>query len=173
MERPNGTALGGKPMTLVGPEIKVGQAAPEFTVLAVDSSPITLASLGKKTRILLSILSVETPVCDLEMKTFSNRLAEMPDTEVLVVSVDLTMAQKRWCGAAGVSNIRTGSDHRETSFGMAYGTLMKENRLLSRAAFVVNPAGTVTYAEYVPEVGAQPNFDAVVRAAIEAHAVRA
>lgn len=172
-ERANGVSLKGKMFTLVGPQIRVGQKAPEFSVLALDSSEITLASLGNKTRILLSVPSLETSVCDLEVKTFSKRAGELKDTEILVVSVDLPMGQKRWTGSEGVSNIRMGSDHRETNFGQAYGVLMKELRLLARAAFVVNAAGEVTYTELVPDWSNQPNFDAVMQAAKDAQAIRA
>ncbi len=172
-ERANAVTLKGNPMTLVGPALRVGQKAPDFTVLAQDMSPITLASTGSRARIFLSVPSLDTPVCDLEAKTFAKRAGELGDTQILVVSVDLPFAQKRWCAAEGVTQLRTGSDHRETSFGLAYGVLIKEIRLLARAAFVVNGAGELTYVEYVPEVGSQPNFDAVIRAAKEAQAVRA
>jgi thiol peroxidase len=163
----------GKPLTLVGTPVRPGQKAPDFTVLSNDVSPLTLASTAGKTRIFLSVPSLDTPVCDLEAKTFNKRASEVPNTEVLVISVDLPFAQKRWCAAEGITNLKTGSDHRDTNFGLAYGVLIKETRLLARAAFVVNAAGEVTYAEVVPDIANQPNFDAVIQAAKEAQAVRA
>ncbi len=172
-ERANAVTLKGNPMTLMGTPVRPGQKAPDFTVLANDMSPVTLASTAGKTRIFLSVPSLDTPVCDTEVKTFSKRAGEVPNTEIIVVSVDLPFAQKRWCGTAGVTNVTTGSDHRDTSFGLAYGVLIKEIRLLARAAFVVNAAGEVTYVELVPEVGEQPKFDAVLQAAKEAQSVRA
>jgi thiol peroxidase len=172
-ERPNAVTLKGKPMTLVGPAVRPGQKAPDFTVISPDMAPITLASTGNKTRIFLSILSVDTSVCDLELKTFAKRTAELPDTTILVVSADLPFTQKRWCTAEGASNLIVGSDHKDLSFGTAYGVLTKELRTLARAAFVVNPANEITYVEYVPEISAQPNFDAVIQAAKGAQTVRA
>jgi thiol peroxidase len=172
-ERPNGTSIKGKPFTLVGPALRPGQKAPDFTILGNDMSPITLASTGNKTRIFLSIHSVETSVCDTELKTFAKRATEIPNTEILVVSVDLPFTQKRWCVAEGTTKLRTGSDHKDLSFATAYGVLIKELRLLSRAAFVLNSAGELTYVEYVPEVPNQPNFDAVIAAAKGAQTVQA
>ena len=173
VERKNATLMKGNPVTLVGNEVRVGSKAPEFSVLDNDNKPVTLSSLGNKTRILLSVPSLDTSVCDLEAKEFSRRAKDLPNTAILVVSVDLPFAQKRWCGAAGVHNLVVASDHRDTSFGQAYGVLIKEMRWLARAAFVVNPAGEVTYAEYVPVLGEQPKYDAVVQAAKEAAAAPA
>ncbi len=172
-ERANAVTLKGNGLTLVGAPIRPGQKAPDFTVLSQDLNPITLASTAGKTRILLSMPSIDTPVCDEEGKTFNKRASEVPNTEILVVTVDLPFAQKRWCGTEGIKNLKTGSDHRDASFGTAYGVLIKELRLLARAAFVVNAAGEVTYAEIVPDVASQPNFNAVIQAAKEAQAVRA
>jgi thiol peroxidase len=155
VERAGVTEFGGKPITLVGPEIQVGERAPAFEVLGTDMRP-------------LSILSVDTNVCRAEMKEFSRRLSTQPGLEILVVSTDLPFNMKRWAVATDVTNITFGSDHRELSFGRAWGVLMKEVRLFSRAAFVVNPAGEVTHAEYVPVIGDQPDFDAVWEAAKEA-----
>ena len=172
-ERPNAVSLKGNPLTLVGPQIRPGQKAPDFTVISQDMTPIRLADTAGKTRIFLSMLSFDTSVCDVEGKTFNKRASELPNTEILVVTMDLPFTQKRWCGAEGITNLRTGSDHKDASFGTAYGVLIKELRILARAAFVVNAAGEVTYTEIVPVVSDQPNFDAVIRAAKEAQAVRA
>ena len=167
-ERAGISTFGGNPVTLLGPEIRLGDQAPEFEVLGTDLKPITLGSLGPKTRVLLSILSVDTNVCAAGMKELSRRTDEAPEKAILVVSADLPMNMKRWAESAGVENILMGSDHRTVSFGTAFGTLVKDQRVLSRAAFVVNPAGSVTYAEYVPEVGEQPDFEAILDAAREA-----
>jgi thiol peroxidase len=172
-ERANAVTLKGNPLTLVGPAIRVGQKAPDFSVHSNDLKPITLASTGKKTRIFLSILSVDTSVCDSQLKTFAKRAAELPDTEILVFSVDLPFTQKRWCTAEGISNLITASDHKDLSFGSAYGVHVKELRTLARAAFVVNSANEITYVEYVPEIANHPNFDAVIQAAKDAQTVRA
>ncbi|MFN8178255.1 MAG: thiol peroxidase [bacterium] len=173
VERKSTTMMKGGPVTLVGNEVRVGSRAPEFNLVDSDNKSVTLSSLGNKTRILLSVPSLETSVCDLEVREFSRRADKLPNTVILVVSVDLPLAQKRWCGAAGVHNLVVASDHRDTSFGVAYGVLIKEPRWLARAAFVVNPAGEVTYAEYVPVLGEQPKYDAVVQAAKEAAAAPA
>jgi thioredoxin-dependent peroxiredoxin len=164
IERKAGTTLKGNPFTLIGPEIKVGQQAPEFSVLAGDLSPVTLASSQGKTRLLISVPSLDTPVCDMETRRFNEEAAKLPGVEVLVVSTDLPFAQKRFCSTAGIQNLKTVSDHRDVSFGRAYGTLIKELRILSRAVFVVDAAGTVQYVEYVPEVGNHPNYDAALNA---------
>jgi thiol peroxidase len=130
-----------------------------------DWAPVTLASSAGKTRIVLSILSVDTKVCHAEMREISRRVDGMNGVEVVVVSTDLPFAMKRWLDAVGVDNVTLGSDHREGSFGLAWGTLVQDRRVMSRAAFVVNPTGEIVYAEYVPEVGDQPDFDAVLEAA--------
>jgi thiol peroxidase len=173
LERKNVTSMKGNPLTLVGNDIRVGSRAPEFSVIDLETKPVTLASLGNKTRILLSVPSLDTSVCDTEAKEFSRRAKDLPNTAILVVSVDLPFAQKRWCGATGVQNLVLASDHREVSFGQAYGVLIKELRWLARAAFVVNPAGEVTYVEYLPDLGQQPNYDAIVQAAKESAAAPA
>ena len=171
-ERPNAVTLKGNPMTLVGQPVRVGQKAPDFTVISPDMTPITLASTGKKTRIFLSILSVDTSVCDSQLKTFAKRVADLPDTEMLVVSNDLPFNQKRWCTAEGNPKLMIGSDHKDLSFAHAYGVLTKELRTLARAVFVVNPANEITYVEYVPEISEHPNFDAAIQAAKDAQTVR-
>ena len=163
-ERKSAVTLKGNPFTLVGPELKVGDKAPEFSVLASDLSAITLASSQGKTRLIIAVPSLDTPVCDAETRRFNEEAGKMPGTEVLVISVDLPFAQKRFCATAGLQNVKTLSDHRDVSFGKAYGTLIKELRLLSRAIFVVDANDKIQYAEYVPEVGSHPNYDAALNA---------
>jgi len=162
IERKNGTTLKGNPFTLIGPEIKVGQKAPDFTVLAGDLSPVTLAASKGKTRLITSVPSLDTPVCDSETRRFNEEAAKLSDVETLVISVDLPFAQARFCQTAGIKNVKTLSDHRDVSFGKAYGTLIKELRLLSRAVFVIGPDDTIQYVEYVKEVSSHPNYDAAL-----------
>jgi len=164
MERKNGTTLKGNSFTLIGPEIKVGQKAPDFTALAGDLSPVTLASSQGKTRLFISVPSLDTPVCDSETRRFNEEAAKLPSVATYVVSVDLPFAQSRFCQTAGIKNIKTLSDHRDGSFGKAYGTLIKELRLLSRAVFIVDPSDTIQYVEYVKEMSQHPMYDKALEA---------
>src|SRR5882757_2245024 len=163
-ERKNGTTLKGNSFTLIGAEIKVGQKAPEFTVLAGDLSPVTLASSKGKTRLIVSVPSLDTPVCDAETRRFNEEASKLPGVEILVISVDLPFAQGRFCQTAGIKNVKCLSDHRDVSFGQAYGTLIKELRLLSRAIFVIGPDDKVQYVEYVKDVASHPNYEAALSA---------
>src|SRR5258706_12720829 len=172
IERKNATTLKGNSFTLIGPEIKVGQSAPEFTALAGDLTPVTLASSKGKTRLLISVPSLDTPVCDAETRRFNEEAAKMSGIEVLVISMDLPFAQGRFCQTAGIKNLKTLSDHRDASFGHAYGTLIKELRLLSRAIFIVDPSDKVQYVEYVKDVASHPNYDAALNALKAKAAVR-
>jgi thiol peroxidase len=163
-ERKGVTAFKGNPLTLVGAEVKVGQKAPDFTVLAGDLSPVTLASSKGKTRLIVSVPSLDTPVCDAETRRFNEEAAKMSGVEVLVISMDLPFAQGRFCQTAGIKSLKTASDHRDASFGKAYGALIKELRLDARAIFVVDANDTVQYVEYVSEVTNHPNYDAALNA---------
>ena len=154
----------GNPLTLVGPAIAVGSRAPEFQVIATDLSPVTLASSQGKIRLISVVPSLDTPVCDAQTRRFNQEAATLPNVDILTVSMDLPFAQKRWCGAAGIDRVKVLSDHREASFGAAYGTLIQELRLLARAIFVVDASGIVRYVEYVPEVPSHPNYDAAIAA---------
>ncbi len=164
IERKNATTLKGNGFTLMGPEIKAGQKAPEFTALAGDLSPVTLASSKGKTRLICSVPSLDTPVCDAETRRFNEEAAKLTGVDVIVVSVDLPFAQGRFCQTAGIKNVKCLSDHRDISFGRAYGTLIKELRLLSRAIFVIAPDDTVQYVEYVKDVSSHPNYEAALSA---------
>ena len=165
VERKGAVTLRGNPMTLVGPEIKVGDAAPAFTVIGNDMKPVTLADTAGKVRIVASVPSLDTPVCDAETRRFNEESANLPGVEILTVSMDLPMAQSRWCGAAGVKNVRTLSDYRERLFGPAYGVLIQELQLDARAVFVLDKDNTVRYVEYVKEVAEHPNYAAALEAA--------
>ncbi|RMF62161.1 MAG: thiol peroxidase [Calditrichaeota bacterium] len=165
VERPGAVTFKGNPLTLLGPEIKVGDKAPDFKVLAGDLSEVTLSTDSGKVRLILSVPSLDTPVCDQETKRFNTEATNFPDNVlVYTVSVDLPFAQNRWCGTEGVKNVKTLSDHRDLSFGDAFGTHVKELRLLSRAVFLIDADDTVRYVEYVPEIGEHPNYEAAIEA---------
>ncbi|HEX9666857.1 MAG TPA: thiol peroxidase [Thermodesulfobacteriota bacterium] len=165
-ERPGAVKMKGNPVTLLGPEIKVGDKAPDFNAIeALGSPPVTLGSLKGKVKVFNVVVSVDTPVCDVQTKRFNQEAASLPgDVEILTVSMDLPFAQKRYCGAAGIDKVRMISDYRDANFGEAYGVLIKENRLLARAVFVVDKNDTVQYAEYVDEVTHEPNYDGALAA---------
>lgn len=172
IERTGVTTFRGTPVTLLGPEVAAGDRAPDFTVLGHDMAPVRFSSLSGTTRVISVVPSLETPVCDLQTRRFHEAVAGPGGVPVLTVSVDLPFAQARWCGAAGVEGVRTLSDHRDLSFGLAYGVVIKEFRLLARAVFVVDAADTVVHAEYVPEVGQLPDLDAAMTAAQKAATAR-
>ena len=163
-ERAGAVTFKGNPLTLIGPAIKPGAPAPEFQVLAQDLSPVTLSSLKGKTLLISVTPSLDTPVCDQQARRFNQEAATLPGVEVLNISMDLPFAQKRWCGAAGIDKVKALSDHKDASFGRAYGTLIKELRLLARSIFVIDGSGAVRYVEYVPEVTSHPNYDAALAA---------
>jgi thiol peroxidase len=157
----------GNPVNLVGTEVKVGQIAPDFKAQKTDMSDFTLGSSSGKTRIILSVPSLDTPVCDSETRQFNREAAKIPDVEVICISMDLPFAQKRWCEAANVNKIVTVSDHRDGSFARNYGVMISGgplDRLTARAVFVVGPDNKVKYAEYVKDIADQPNYEAVIAA---------
>jgi len=156
--------LKGNPVTLVGDEVKVGDKARDFTALAVDGSAVTLNDTSG-VRIFLTVPSLDTGVCDAEVRRFNEEAAKLPGVKVYAVSMDLPYAQKRWCGAAGIDNVVTLSDHRDASFGTNWGVLIKELRLLARAVFVVDSSNTVTYAYYTPETTDHPDYESALAAA--------
>ena len=167
-ERTGLVTMKGKPVTLVGQAVKVGQKAPDFEVTANDLSPVKLSSFAGKVCIIASVPSLDTSVCDLETRKFNEKAAQLGgDVVVLTISMDLPFAQKRWCGAAGIKNVQTLSDHRDASFGRAYGVLIKDLRLLARAVFVVDKKGVVRYLQIVPEIATEPDYDAVLKAVKE------
>ncbi|SFX17921.1 thiol peroxidase (atypical 2-Cys peroxiredoxin) [Thermoactinomyces sp. DSM 45891] len=167
-ERHGAITFKGGPVTLVGPEVKVGDQAPEFTVLANDLTPVTLASSAGQVRLISVVPSVDTGVCDAQTRRFNEAAAKLDNAVVLTVSMDLPFAQKRWCAAAGIDQVQTVSDHRDASFGTAYGVLIKELRLLARGVFVVDRNDKVTYVEYVSEATNHPNYEAAIEAAKKA-----
>lgn len=165
MERPGATTLRGNAMTLLGPELKPGDKAPNFEVINDSLQPIDLAKTGQTVRIFSVVPSLDTPVCDAQTKRFNEEASKLPGIEIYTVSMDLPFAQKRWCGAYGIDKVKMLSDHRSGSFGEHYGTMIKELRIESRAIFVVDKDGTIRHAEYVKEVGDPPNFESALAVA--------
>lgn len=163
------TVFGGRDVALAGSAVQPGDTAPNFQVIDQSLQPRTLDDFKGKTLIIASVPSLDTGVCDAETRRFNEIAGELGDqVQILTISMDLPFAQKRWCGASNVDRVTVLSDHREASFGQAWGTLIEEVRLLSRAVFVVNPEGRVVYSQYVPQVGEHPDYDSAVAAAREA-----
>jgi len=168
VERNEAVTMQGNPLTLVGNELNVGQPAPDVEVIDNDLNPVKLSKYRGKVCIVSTVPSLDTPVCDMETRRFNQEAADLgPDVAMLTISTDLPFAQKRWCGAAGVDNVVTLSDHRDTTFGKAYGVLIKELRLLARAVFVVDKEGIIRYCQLVPEIAEEPDYDAVIAAVKE------
>lgn len=164
-ERAGATTLKGNPMTLLGPELKTGEKAPDFEAVSDSLQPVNLAATGHNVRIFSVVPSLDTPVCDAQTKRFNEEAAKLPNVDIYTVSMDLPFAQKRWCGTFGVDKVKMLSDHKSGSFGQRYGTLIKELRIESRAIFVVDKNNTIKHVEYVKEVGSHPNYDTALAAA--------
>lgn len=171
IERPGSVTMRGNPLTLLGQEIAVGQKAPDFTLITNDMAQVNLANFAGKALALVSVPSLDTPTCAIETRRFNAEAAKLSDdVRILTISMDLPFAQKRWCGAMGIDTVQTLSDHREASFGLNYGVLIKELRLLARAVFVVDRKGVITYTELVHEVADEPDYAAVLAALAKAAA---
>lgn len=156
----------GNPMTLVGPELKVGAAAPEFKVVDNGLQPVTLADSQGKVRLITVVPSLDTPVCDTMTRKFNEETAKLPENVVVyTISLDLPFAQKRWCGNAGIEKVQTLSDYQERSFGLNYGLLIDELKLLARAVLVIDQKGMIAYQEIVKEVTAEPDYNAALAVA--------
>ncbi|WP_335872210.1 thiol peroxidase [Bacillus sp. 2205SS5-2] len=155
----------GNKVTLLGNEVKVGDHVPEFTVLANDLSPVSLKDSKGMVRLISGVPSIDTGVCDAQTRRFNEAASSIDNVQVLTISMDLPFAQKRWCAANGLENVHVLSDHRDASFGEAFGLHIKELRLLARAVFVIDSNDIVQYVEYVSEATDHPNYDAAVEAA--------
>lgn len=156
----------GNPMTLLGPELKIGAAAPQFKVVDNGLQPVTLADSQGQVRLITVVPSLDTPVCDTMTRKFNEEAAKLPENVVVyTVSLDLPFAQKRWCGNAGIEKVKTLSDYQERSFGLNYGLLIDELKLLARAVLVIDQKGTIAYQEIVKEVTAEPDYNAALAAA--------
>ena len=168
MERTDVITFQGNPLTLIGNELRVGDKSPDFEVLANDLSSVKLSSYSGKVRIISCVPSLDTPVCDIQTRKFNEESAGLGnDMVLLTISMDLPFAQGRWCGSAGIDNAITLSDHRDADFGEKFGVLIKELRLLTRAIFVVDKDGVMSYIEIVPEMTNEPDYDAAIKAVRE------
>ena len=164
-ERTGAITLKGNPLTLVGNEVKVGLKAPDFQVLDNDLKPVTLANHRGKIVVISVVPSLDTPVCDAQTRRFNVEAGKLgQDVVILTISMDLPFAQKRWCGAAGVDKVHTLSDHRDASFGTAYGMFIKELRLLARGVLIIDREGVIRYVQLVKEVGQEPDYQPVLDA---------
>lgn len=153
----------GNPVTLVGEQLKVGDKAPDFTLLSNDLQEKSLSDYNDQILLISVVPSLDTEICSLQTKRFNEEASKLNDVKVLTVSMDLPFAQSRWCGLEGVTEIETLSDHREANFGEKYGVLIEELRLLARSIFVIDKNNEISYVEYVEEVGSHPNYDEVLR----------
>ena len=172
-ERRGAVTFKGNPVTLSGPEVHAGQAAPSFAAVDVSLQPVKLADGRGKVVILSSVPSLDTPVCDTETRRFNQEVGKLGGVEVWTISMDLPFAQKRWCAAAGVTAVKTLSDFRDRAFGQNYGVLIKEGPLAgldARAVFVIDKDGIVRHVEYVKEITTEPNYEAALSAAKQASA---
>ncbi|HMK57135.1 MAG TPA: thiol peroxidase [Dissulfurispiraceae bacterium] len=163
MERKGVVTIHGNPLTLIGPDLKVGDRAPDFKVIDSDLKEFGLKDFEGKIKVISVTPSLDTPVCDLQARRFNQEAAGFPgDVAVLNISMDLPFAIARFCNAAGIDKVKTLSDHREASFGAAYGVLIKELRLLARSIFIIGKDGILAYKEVVPEVTNHPDYDAAL-----------
>ncbi len=159
MERIDAVTLKGKPLTVLGAELKVGEKAPDFELTDQTLSTVTLADTTGRPRLFSVVPSLDTPVCDAQTKRFSDAAEKYPGVDFYTISMDLPFAQKRWCVNFGVENLKMLSDHRTGSFGLAYGTLIKEQRIESRAIFILDKDDTLLYVEYAQELAMAANFN--------------
>lgn len=165
MERKNLITAGGNGLTLIGPELKVGDRAPEFSLLTTDSKPVKLSDTAGKVRLLSVVPSLDTSVCDIQTTTFNKRAADLDDDVALyTISCDLPPALKRYCAAREIDRLTTLSDHYDVSFGTAYGLLIKELRLLARAVLVIDKDDTISYFQLVSEIATEPDYDSALAA---------
>jgi thiol peroxidase len=162
-ERPGLVTFKGNPLTLLGQEVKVGDRAPNFKVVDKAMQPATLESFTGKVKIITAVPSLDTPVCDMETRRFNEEAGKLPEkVAILTISMDLPFAQARWCAAAGVEKVQTFSDYRDCSFGLTYGVLLKELKLLARSVFIVDDQDVIRYVELVPEIAQQPDYDRIL-----------
>ena len=164
-EREGAVTFQGNPLTAVGDPLNVGDAAPDFDLLANDLSSVTLNDSAGKTRLISVVPSLDTGICDAQTRRFNEEISSYGENVIgYTVSTDLPFAQARWCGAAGVDRVQTLSDHLNVAFGKAYGTYVKELRVEQRAVFIVDAEGKIRYIEYVPEIAQHPDYDAALAA---------
>lgn len=165
MERKNVVTMKGNSMTLTGEEIKVGQKTQDFKALNTNLEEMTLSSFKNKIKLIASVPSLDTPVCDLEIKRFNDEASKLSKAlAIIFISMDLPFAQKRFCQANEIKIVKTLSDHRDADFGQKFGVLIKEIRLLARAIFILDKADVIRYVQVVPELTSPPDYDAALRA---------
>ncbi len=163
MERENAVKLKGTPLTLIGPELKRGDQAPDFTCVETLGSEVSLENFSDDVKVFNVVVSVDTPVCDVQIRRFNEEAVALSDSvKIITVSMDLPFAQSRYCAAAGVERVKTASDYQYASFGEAYGVLIKENRLLARAIFVVGRDNVIEHVEYVGDIVNEPDYNAAL-----------
>lgn len=166
MERKNVITFKGSPMTLVGSEVKIGQKAPDATLTDTSMSSVKLSSYAGKIVVLSCVPSLDTGICDIQTRKFNEKAANLgKDVVILTISMDLPFAQKRWCGAAGVEQVKTLSDYKGAKFAEDYGLLIKEWHLIARAVIVLDKNQVVRYIQIVPEISTEPDYEAAVNAA--------
>lgn len=159
-ERKGIITMKGKPLMLIGPDLAVGSKAPDFTVLDGDLKEVTLGDFSGKVKVISVTPSLDTPVCDLQLRRFNHEAAALPgDVAVLNISMDLPFAITRFCTTASIDKAKALSDHRDASFGAAYGVLIKELRLLARSIFILDKDNVLRYKEIVPEESHHPDYD--------------
>lgn len=164
MERKNIVKAHGNPVTLIGAEIKVGDKAPDFTVLDGDLKEVRLKDYDGKIKVISVTPSLDTPVCDLQARRFNQEASKLPESVIVLnISMDLPFAISRFCTNAGIDKVKALSDHRDASFGTAYGVLIKELRLLARSIFIIDRNNVIRYIEIVPELTAPPDYDRALK----------
>ncbi len=155
--------MDGQPVALAGRELRVGETAPDFTLRDQDLGVRGLEEFGSQVKLISTVVSLDTDLCDQQTRQLNEEVEAMPNTVAITVSADLPFAQKRWCGAAGLHDAVTLSDHYDVRFGRDYGVLIPKLRLLSRALFVLDGGNTIVYREYVPEVSQHPDYQQVIK----------
>ena len=173
MERNNVITMKGSPLTLLGEEIKAGDKAKNFKALDKTLEEVALDKFKGKIKLIASVPSLDTPVCDTEIKRFNDEAAKLSkDIVIVFISMDLPFAQKRFCQANSINKVKTLSDHREADFGLKYGVLIKGLRLLARAVFIIDKEDTLRYVQLVPELSSPPDYDAALKALKEVVGVK-
>ncbi len=164
MEKRQETAMGGKPVTLLGKKLNTGDKAPDFVALKQDLTPFTLKEVSEKIKIVSAVPSVDTGVCELQTKRFNEEASKLKDIAILSISMDLPFALGRFCAIQGIDKVMMLSDHKNASFGEAYGVLIEELRLLNRSIFVLDENNIIRYMEIVAENTNHPDYESALKA---------
>ncbi|MBI5640035.1 MAG: thiol peroxidase [Nitrospirae bacterium] len=165
MARTGIVTVKGNPLTLLGPALRVGDKAPDFTVLDGELKEKSPGDFSGKVKVISVTPSLDTPVCDLQARRFNEEAAKLPeDVVILNISMDLPFAISRFCTSAGIDRVRAFSDHRDASFGNNYGVLIRELRLLARSIFIIGKDDVIRYIEIVPELTNQPDYEKALEA---------